>query len=638
MIEVVVLENAGPFRGRHEVALVPGAHAVVARHALDPRRSSGTGKSFLLECVAFGLYGRWRRERGFDADGWVTRGEREGRVLLRLEGGAEVERWKRRGQPRQLRVRLPGRAEAAQDTAQGALDAWLGLGEADFRRAAYAEQGAMAALLRIDPADRLSVVAGWLGLGVAERAEERAREVAATAAREGDLEEGKLEAFARANAFDAPGEDEPALLARAHALGAEVLGVRERRRAERLRADAARFLAGVAELVERGKAARAEVEREEPGLEAEVEAAEDAAAAARSALDAERAERDRRSRVALGLFDGRCPVAEIACPARNEINSDRQTARRLLGEAEATLKEARRRHEEAVAALAPLRGRLDRARAAARELARLRSEYERAEPRVGEAEERAAVPEEDDEALAAEEARLLEERARLQERAQAARRARERAEGEAGARAEAEARHGAARARQRAAARAAAIFRAAQRRVAERALVEVEDAANGIVAEVRPDLRLEARWEREGKGRASACEDCGAAFPASARVKACERCGAPRGFVVSQRLDFVQSDSSGGLDDLAGLAWQLAAGEWLLRSRSSPWATLIVDEPTAAMDAPMRRGLIRYLAGASRRGWRQILVVAHTMETVDALPRRVIITCAADGGRRIEVA
>jgi DNA repair exonuclease SbcCD ATPase subunit len=57
------------------------------------------------------------------------------------------------------------------------------------------------------------------------------------------------------------------------------------------------------------------------------------------------------------------------------------------------------------------------------------------------------------------------------------------------------------------------------------------------------------------------------------------------------------------------------------------------------MDPPARRGLVRYLsklATSSSGVYRQLLVISHSSDTVDALPNRITITCDAKGNRRIE--
>ena len=176
---------------------------------------------------------------------------------------------------------------------------------------------------------------------------------------------------------------------------------------------------------------------------------------------------------------------------------------------------------------------------------------------------------------------------------------------------------------------AIAIFgrNGAQKRIAEPALAEMEGEQNDHLAEAGIDLRVRVSWAREGKGLADHCEECGAAFPASAKVKVCARCGAPRGAKQIDRLELEPSDRSGASEDLAGLSFQLAAAAWLRQARSFAWSVAIVDEPFAACDAGNRRAMavhLQRMLAAFR--FSQSFVIAHDPSTTEALPGRIVIT------------
>lgn len=639
MISTIGFFNAGPFKGEHRIAIGPGAHAITARHDLDPKRSNAIGKSFLLEMVDYALTGRLRRERGFDADGWVTRGEREGRVHLGLEDGTWIERWKIRGQARQLRVTLPNRKEAAQDDAQAALFKHLKFDAEDFRHASYFEQREMARLVHADPGDRLRIVTGWLGLGKADEAEDVAGELAGEATREVDRLTARVAALRESQPVESTVDVDAIRIKAAEVRKAAEEAEGQARRA-RAAEDARHTIAKQEERV-RFALDLAELKPADDALEIAAADNEEKVKVLTSARDEALRELRRREKVSLGMFDGRCPVADIACPAKDKINEDRGAAERAAEKATKAMSSVSAKLASAKELHAATAAAMGKQREHERDLANARAEVKKgAEPaKVARALLAAGVPDEHEEVLRQRakdlhaEAWSLENGAQTYE-LQAKLHAEnlqliEKAEAELRAAAKVQARASAAR----------KVIRTAQRRVGERALVRVEEDANAAIAEAGVPLTVRARWEREGKGAAKQCEECGAAFPTSVKVKQCARCGTPRGLQTTQRLDFVLSDSSGAYDDLAGIAWQLSAGAWLLGHRGSPWGTCMLDEPTGQLDQALRRGLVRYLSRVTAQGgaYRQLLVISHSSDTVDALPHRIEIACGADGARRIEV-
>lgn len=92
------------------------------------------------------------------------------------------------------------------------------------------------------------------------------------------------------------------------------------------------------------------------------------------------------------------------------------------------------------------------------------------------------------------------------------------------------------------------------------------------------------------------------------------------------------------MDDLAGVASQLAVAEWLLERRVSPWGCMLLDEPLAACDRRNRAAMATALARLFRRptGIRQALVISHSPDTLDAFPGRITVI-AGERGSRCEV-
>ncbi len=173
----------------------------------------------------------------------------------------------------------------------------------------------------------------------------------------------------------------------------------------------------------------------------------------------------------------------------------------------------------------------------------------------------------------------------------------------------------------------------AQRRVAEHALGQIERSANTMLRSCGVGLSVALQWSREGTGLAKACEACGHPFPASARVKECERCSTARGQHLVNRLDVSLSDQSGGAEDFAGCAIQLAAARWLRNDRQSGWSTALVDEPFQSLDRSLRRELSKFLVTALGRdyGFSQAFIISHTADTVSQCPGKIEVLVDSGG-------
>lgn len=635
MIKELRLWNWMCFAGRHVVRFKPGAHAVTARFDEDSKRSNGGGKSAILDAVKFAVTGIGPPRSGYDADAWISRGADEGGVVLVLENDAEIERSKRRGKPRQVRYRAPGKGEAAQDEAAQAILDDLGFGDRDdFDRVAYFRQGFMDEFITMDPGARLAVVTSWLGLGIADRAAEHVERILGERAAKVEQLEGSIP---KVDPFDA--SDVPGYRASADTLRSKIKALEDAIENDH-RLHKARHVAETrATIVANGKRLKAEVEEKGPAIE---KAYAEANTTYERARTVERdAEKDVRARetVARGAFDGRCPVVPLECPIKDKINADRALAKASYSEAllklksakEATAREAIsfREIEANHTDLRSSRAILDSERNRLRDM---KDDYERAvellgdEPKVKTTfDDVRAVRSMRDE-LADLERRIAEADVRRQIAEQNAKRA------EALGKELAEAERTLATA-----AAAARVIVVAKRRVAERATAENEVAANDFLAGVGPALTLSLRWAREGKSPARRCAECGKAFPDTRKVKECQTCGTPRGLTSTERLDPILSDRSGAYDDLAGIAMQLPAAEAVLASRASPWATCMLDEPMSKMDGANRKGLaMQLLRMMGKSAFRQMLIISHSPDTLDAYPNKIVVHVGRDGKRRIE--
>lgn len=643
MISSIYLENVMCYRGQHELLLEPKAYGVFARKEDDPARSNFLGKTALFEAIGFAITGRFPKERRFDADGWITEGEKKGAIHVCFEDGHVVTRERIRGQATQTRWTTPMKKHSAsQAEAQTALEAWLGWGPEDFVVTSHFEQRKAARLVLATPEERFGIVTGWLGLGKVEDATAEASCVHGERVRAANVLRDRVSQLASAVEETRKGVlGEVALAALEASAGRwrkELDAADEAIDRARRRIHATKVVGEYDEVVARGKALAAEVKAAGPADGAAAAAAEEEIARTSQAQRDADANVARRRKVACGEFDGRCPVADITCPAKAAINADRATSKRALAEAQADalatqnehaaawnrgqdVLEAKKKRDGLGERLVVLREHAEGLLARARPLRELASEpaadpealvVARQEAQDGIQEARAAIAR--NEANAA----LLER--------QGAELARLGAELEAAAKLAA------------VASRGRAVFRAAHRAVSERALGAIgADATDGL-AELGSELRVEVRWEREGKDPARTCEECGAAFLASARAKECARCGAARGLNVVQKLEFLQSARSGAADDLAGIHLQLAAASFLLASRGSPWSTALIDEPFGQLDQAHRRALARQLASAlpTRYSFRQAFVISHDPATLDVLPGRIQVT-GMDNGSKVEV-
>lgn len=645
-IQSLTLENFQCYAGEHHLELEAKPYAIVARHDDDAERSNWLGKTTLLEAVRFALTGEHCHRT---EDGWITRGEKHGRVCLVLSNGVIVERARKVGKSTKLEVSGlgPGASETAyQEEGEAALARVLGLTPDDFRATCYFEQRQMARLILAEPRDRMAMVSSWLRLGKLEEAEQVARS-------KGTVLAARLEELATKRGVWSGNEAD---VLRGH--GVESREALEYRRGE-VREEVARAAAAlraVEEVWSRNEAAHAArgVVAQYQELIAEGRAAkerasaldlsklEEAAKLARARLQDEvallrsvSADEQAKRRLALGQFDGRCPVAEIACPAKDSINQARARNAKLADEAGERLAAVRRglttaeeeeRHHEAQAQgarrahdrLADLRAREAKMRLqveVARALAVKAEPREELERRLDEA--RTAVRK-----AQAEQGRLEHDlrlidasREKLAEVSAEA----ERVSKELGTVRE-----------------AATLLgkNGAQRRVAEEALVEIEQLANTMLRESGIDLSVEVRWAREGQGLAKACDQCGSPFPASATVKVCGRCKAARGPLLVNKLTVELSNRSGAAEDLGGAALQLAASAWLRGERGAAWATALVDEPFGMLDAANRRafaaGLVRMMGEC---GFEQSLVIAHHASVLDALPGRIEVRSNGEHAR-----
>ena len=669
MTHVALLELSNWYRFRSaRLALGPRAYAVEAEAAGDPARSNWLGKSSLVEAVAFALYGwhraqeeperaagyedRWIRGRpGADAD--VAK---EGGVALTLSTGLRVERTRRRGLSTQLRVSAPGVRRtvlgsdsarcsveevplAAGDEAQRLIDSAVGFGEGDFLSLPFARQREVAQLVLAKPSERMKLVAEWLQLERLERAADsvskRVRlagaDAAAARVRAGQMRARLAELEAEEH-FGLHAADRP--LADLEAAGQVAVGAardalsraqesREARAAWEVAEQGRRRVADLALRLSEAEAALARLPKLGP--------APDPSEARGRLVRANERLRDAQ-KLARGEFDGRCPVrAGFACPAKDGLNAGVAEARLAEQEARSEAKEAER-----AGAAASERAEEHARRARERQRAEdqvelLRSELSAARP-PAERPEPPAISQARVEELRAAERALTAQLAGLGRAAAEIRSLRQRVEAE-----EAKAEEAGQRAAELRCAALVLGRGGAQRRVAEAACAQIARIANQRLAAGGVALSVALRWRDEGAELAASCEACGEPFGRSQAVKVCKGCGEARPRSAHDRLTVQLSDRSGAAEDLAGLWLQRAAFEWLRARRSSPWRSMVLDEPFGALDAAHRRVVVAEVARMARESGEQLLVVSHQPGVLESLPGRIVVRGDGRGESTAEV-
>ena len=617
-----------------------GVYAFTAHRVTDPGHSNWSGKSFLLEIIRFAITGQLNKHRKGGKEGWITNGEEKGLIKLVFEDGSWVSREKFRGKPLQVRFSKQKNPPASQAEAERLILEYLRFNESDFQTLAYFAQGEMARLIRAEPSKKLEAIRGWFGLALAEKAEKKAKELATARVRMLQKSRAKKETLVQLlSGHQEPSDEEEtkSLLAKVEELLAsttdEYMAVRKlHQHRETVRE--------YKELVQEGKLVALEVKEYPEDMEARVKRNEEKYQAALKVHSLLEKDVLAKKKVLLGRFDGNCPIASIECPAKDEINEDRESASKAYQAAKAKLEDFQPELDKrtrvynytmaASRALAAATARLETFR---ERWEVIRADYKQAKKAIKKAKKFRT-----EEELEKELSQLRSNRDRAMNILSSRKsNLAQRAQYEANIKAvdefiEQDAKQASDLIKVK------EIFRVAQRRVSERNLAQIGDYANLMMVEAGIDLNVEIQWEYEGKKLAGSCEMCGAAFPSSDRIKKCEECGAERGKIIVQDLDFLMSDTSGAADASGGIWLQLSAGSWLLAKRDSPWTTAMIDEPFGEMDRTVRRAAAKQLLQLiGRSAYRQVFVISHAPETVDMYPNRVHITVEENGDRRIEV-
>lgn len=644
-VKRIEVENWLRYRGLHTVVLEPSVYAVTARYEHDGERSNWAGKTGLLFAVRFALYGDHPRPT---EDGWITDDESLGRVQLDLNDGTLIERSRHRGKATRLRVVTRDGIELRDEDAQTWIVKHVGLGEKDHGETCFFKQKQMAKFVTSQPAERLKIVSAWLDLAGVQRCEsnvgKRLNELLEVGERTERRRQIVVELLASVSArypkdvaladvVETAKGEMVRLEHEACVLETRVEAGREWRAKAK---DAGRY----DEICVAGKELRVKAEKLPPQDE---EDGQLAAAALNEARSEERRADGRLAearRLARGEFDGVCPVMRAACPAKAKVVAAMKQNHEHVQSCEKEVEDRREKTKKALQWSDEVNAAIRQRDEVENQLTELRGQALALLPAHEYVEEHGEPP--DDSALSAEAdgARMKANAAVV--RYEEAKRATEQAkeyEAELGRLASTAERNAIDVATHR---EAMLVFgrNGAQRRIAEGALARIEQGANALLAESGIDLRLAVRWSREAAGKgelAPTCNECGEPFARSQKVKECPRCGAKRGQKTVEKLDLELSNVSGAAEDLAGVAFQLAAAEWLRKERGAEWSMVEIDEPFGSLDGSTRRALATALVTMlrGRYGFEQALVVSHSQDVNDMMPKRVRIL-AGQAGSRLE--
>lgn len=673
----LTLNNWICYRGEQTIEFGPKVYAVTAVKDGNRDASNWSGKSSFIESVDFALYGNHRHSK---EDQWITHGEDEGFVELETDDGMVIRRSRKRGKSTQIQV-IDGTRKLVKDEAESHIVQRIGLDKHDFKNTCFFAQKQMARFINADPGERMGIISSWLRLEPLQQCEVVIKDrVRALTERLQTLEtdiRGKQsyidENFAAATGMVVH--------------QSEMIEVLDKKILEKqTEIDALKVEIGLAEdeatdqavalanwksvlldakeyekVLAQGKMTRARLEQlatnqeENPApTDNEIELLVESQRTVESELKLAYAQfsqlqtdAKQKKSLAAGEFDGKCPVACIECPIRDDINAPRKRNLELYNEASTKEQASREAYNALIAqsrqqqsahslALSKRRAAEDRANkmlVMETELKSLREMLERLTPAWKRAQD---APSPENGAQAQQELESLRNRlieastslsymVRIRSTIQAANQVQVDLSKKS---MEVNIELGIAR-------EALQIFdrNGAQKRVAESAIGDIEDGANNLLRTCGIDLSLGVQWTREGNGFSSECDDCGAPFPASKRIRKCSNCGAERGPKLVNKLDIVLSNRSGAAEDLAGIAFQLSASAWLRNDRACDWGVAFLDEPTGSLDRANRKGLSTHLANMLRGsyGFSQAFVISHDRASTDAFQGHIEIVSDEKG-------
>ncbi len=569
--------------------------------------------------VYFATHGKLNPDRHMGADGWITDGEKSGSISIVFDTGDTITRSRKLGKSTQLKFN-----EAKGDEAQALIIEALGVTADDFLATCYFQQRQMARLVLAQPTTRMEYVSAWFQLAPLENGEEKLRNELASLSWQADTQKQRLaqlklieaQELGQDGKLETVGEQIKEVQTKRDAAQAKYKRLQELLEKNGQLAQAPLTIAEYDNLCAELFDAKQSLLKEGVTLDDRQNSSREIQIARDASVQASR-NMEQKRRLAAGEFDGHCPIAEIQCPAKAQINASRTNNKKLFQDAELAHERAESesnatslKNMQVIEAYDAQRRIEDRVNALSQRVEKLKSGYELAKQSPP-----AMDPQELRDRLNAAQREVTDlqlQQSSLQRSLTVVSEARREA-------VEINTKLDALNKKVETHREALAIFgkQGAQRRVAETALNHIQRDANDMLSECGIKLEVDVSWSREGSGVAKTCDTCGHPFPPSAKVKQCEKCQSPRGANLVNKLDILLSDQSGAAEDLAGAAVQLGASAWLRANRGVRFATALIDEPFSACDAANKRSLANYLSRMLTRpgGFEQALVISHDSST-----------------------
>lgn len=644
----LTLTNVGPYAGTHKLDLVDDVYAVVAKHIDNPERSNWIGKSTLLWCFPYALFGEHPAKNDNE---WITHGEAYAELTLKLSDGSVIRRTKPRDKTAQLSFRPAGGQELLQGPAQDAIAKHIGLSKDEFMTVCFYAQKELSRLVSSSSADRIAIVEAWIAQELDPVQRLHARAISDFAACLKDIEAGQsavasIQATVQAMRQRYGWSDGTDVIASLDNALANAEGntriVQAKLKQARDKRIAAETWAAKVEVAEefdavaaKGQELRAKYDAIPAGLEAELERKRTIrddlfTAAVKANADFNAAKQ------AGAKFDGVCPVNCAQCPSAEWVRANplpaklvderRLTYDRLADELNAKGEECRTL-EAKVRDRTILEAKLDELREQAAALVDTANEVAEATnpPDLDALDDEVAKWEQEVQVLERNLMQLRQDKATLTKADNDFKQVLNR--------------EATLRKRRVMLGEALQLLgkTGLQQRLGEIALAHVEVGANAMLASAGIQLTVQVLWAVHNQGLAKHCDKCGTAYATSARVKQCTRCGAPRGPNTTAKLVIDLSNRSGAAEDLAGIAVGLAASVWLRNKRSASWGSVCIDEPFGALDQHNKRALSVHVSTLLKQSFSSAFIVAHDREILDALPQRVTIV-GTDKGSILETA
>jgi len=624
------LENWMPFADKQSIGNIPqGLVGVVGTYEGQDGRSNRAGKSAFFDAIRYAMFGECRAVKSIDELAFGGRSKME--VELAIQFGDEVVPVRRSysGGKSDIRVR---KASMKVKEANDEIEKLLGMTESDFVRTCFVRQGDLEGILTQQSAQLKADIIRWRGLDVwpsldasvqsdeskilkAIKEEEIRDKVAREAIAKGLPEDSLIEQYQQA-------------LDSAIEKNSRISSAKERLKGLHAQGELASQVEKAKQWVEQKDVLVEQRKAIMVGLE-DLEKVQKKLMADESVLAQTYKECKERGRTG---FNGVCPIDEMVCPRKDEINDDMGKAKKKADSVKKKLDDASSKVNETKKDVNGMIIKLDKAKSNL-------STVERAEELIAkydgttEDEIEKAMEEISEEVKSS----LIDTKAIQYKLAElmAASKAYENA---------VEALHESNDKLKELQAEAKTLrylrFMFGKNGIAsmmiEDALEEIEGQVNLFLEELGTDHRLKFDSERELKRMSRTCYECGFVYDESSKEKFCADCGSAR---VKERSDELRPmiiegnrKQSFEMDSGAGRAL-VALATRATMSKFLGASVLFLDEVSSSLDGYHQEMLIKLFHKLPSMGFNQVFVISHQKEVADAMASQIVVTRIQEEGR-----